>query len=235
MCPPPYAEYVRRGRPGGDRPAARAALTLFADGDFRLTNWSPDHRHGSGGVSGSGSWDRGGGGGWGDDRSGDGGGGRGSGADRSSESDAFRAHDDAAPSSVGGRGGVGGVGGGGGAAAAAAFHTVEGSWRPVEGVGVRLRVEARKCAPGFGANKAGDDVGGDGDVDGDGAEGCGSAEAGPGPGLGPGPGSGRSRWVDVTLRARRVGSRRVELYGPLTEGGDPVSFWRRGSGRARTT
>jgi len=42
MCSPPYATYVRRGRPGGDRPATRAELALFADGDFRLTNWTPD-------------------------------------------------------------------------------------------------------------------------------------------------------------------------------------------------
>ena len=242
MCPPPYARYVRRGSPGGNRPATRAELALFADGDFRLTNWSPDdpgsiHRleggNESGGGTGSGGTGSGGGvGGGGSKRVGNGGGGGGGGdgggavgGGSANAHDAFRAQDDAVPSSsssvAGGRGGGGGGGRGGGGAAKYQYHTVEGSWRPVEGVGVRLRVEMHNCAPGFGGFKSGHHACMDGEVGNDEDEDDKELT-----GLAAAAGTG-VKHVDVTLRARRLGSRRVELYGPLTAGGHPVSFWRR--------
>jgi hypothetical protein len=255
-------------------------LTLFADGDFRLANWSPDHDAIGGDRS------RGGEGGGGRVRpggqsSGDGHGKWGDYTQGGKEScgggavvapfDAFSPQDDAlrgtTPSSR--EAGGSGSSGGGGSGGHGRYHTVEGSWRPVEGVGVRLWVDTRVCVPGFGGYQAGDDREANGaqsepeakprnededkgkdedeDEDGDEARGRGRGrvsevkEAGTGTGTGTGTETGTGtgagigterawrsdRWVDVTLRARRVGSRRVELWGALTTGGRPVSFWRR--------
>lgn len=174
MCPPPYVTYVRRGRPGGDRSTMRTTLALFADGDFRITNWRKEsteanHRAREGLTR------------WRDET--------------------WQAQDDAQDDEARSSRRRGAV-----------THTVQGSWRPLEGVGVRLRVSTHVCPPGFGGfvkPAAVDAV--------DEEEGADEAEAAP----------GREKWVDVTLRARRVGSRRMELWGPLTKGGDPVSFWRR--------
>ena len=101
------------------------------------------------------------------------------------------------------------------------YYTVEGSWRPVEGVGVRLRLAPGTTAPGFGG----------------GGRGGGGGGGGGGSGGGRGGGGGDNSEDDVidapappppiTLRARRVGARRVELTGALTQGGEAVSFWRR--------
>ena len=84
-------------------------------------------------------------------------------------------------------------------------------------------MEASKRAPGFGGfirwtkEEEEEDVD-DGD-NGDGEHAAAAAAAA--------AETSDGRCVDVTLRARRVGSKRVELYGPLTERGHPVSFWRR--------